>query len=108
MRFLRPDLSRLILLAMFLALAFLGWREADAFSDQGNAPGTAVWPIWMALLAPLGLVLHGLKTIGLETDVFRAVPVVFWIVQFVYFYLLACVIAAVAGALRRRATAGRR
>lgn len=102
MRFFRPDAVRITLLAVFLVIAFLGWRESAAFSDHGATTPTALWPIWMVLLAPLGLLLLLFRKAGFEIDLFRAAPVVFWIVQILYFYVLSCAIAAIAAALSRK------
>jgi hypothetical protein len=101
MRFFRPDPVRLILLAMFLFIALFGWRESAAFSG-GSAPATALWASWMALLAPLGLLLLLLRKAGLPLDLFRAAPAVFWLAQVLYFYVLACAIAWLAAALLRK------
>jgi hypothetical protein len=102
MRFLRPDVVRLILFAVFLAIAAGGAYEARGFSEEGSGHLFGAWTIWMVLLAPLGLLLIAVDAIGPRVDLFRAAPVVFWGVQIAYFYLLACVIAAIAGAVRRR------
>lgn len=102
MRFFRPDVVRITLLVVFLVIAFLGWRESAAFTDDGVAVPTSFWPVWMVLLAPLGLLLLLFRKAGLEFDLFRAAPVVFWIVQILYFYVLSCAIAAIAAALSRK------
>lgn len=92
MRFFRPDTLRIVLFVSFFVVAFFGWRESLAFSD-GPAATTGIWTIWIVLLAPLGL---------LPFDLFRSVPLIFWLVQIAYFYLLACVIASVAAMLMTR------
>lgn len=102
MRFLRPDPLRLVLLAVFVAVAVGGAYEARGFSEEGSGGLFGAWTIWMALLAPLGLLFITLDLIGLKLDVFDR-PVLFWSVQVVYFYLLASVIAAIVQMVWRRA-----
>lgn len=102
MRFFRPDAVRITLLAVFLFIAFLGWRESGAFSDHGDAPATGFWTLWMALLAPLGLLLLLFRKAGVTIDLFHAAPVVFWAVQIIYLYAMGCAIASIAGAVSRK------
>ena len=108
MRLFRPDLLRLLLLAIFVAIAIGGSYEARSFSEEATRRFFGAWTVWMALLAPLGLLLIVMDAISLKIDLFRAPPAVFWAVQIVYFYLLACVIAGVAQAIHRRRAEGLR
>jgi len=108
MRFFRPDAVRICLLALFLLIAFFGWRESAAFTKEGTVPSTAFWTFWMALLAPLGALILLLDKGGLTIDLFHAPPAVFWAVQTIYFYVVACVIASLTRAVSRKITSATR
>jgi hypothetical protein len=107
MRFFRPHPLCIALFALFVVIALFGWRESAAFTDGVHADGTAFWPLWMALLAPLALLLLLLDKAGLRIDLFHAPSAVFWAVQIVYLYTIACAISSLIRAVMRKITSRR-
>ena len=93
--FLKPDWRRLILFAIFVAVAVGGSIQAWAFSDIPPKPPLydqlrpfPVWPMWMFLLIPLALLALPLKFIGI--DLMGGPPWLFITANLIYFYLLSC------------------
>lgn len=102
MRFFRPDALRIFLFAVFLIVAYFGSQESDAFSEEREPPATAFWTFWVLLLAPIELLLLLLRKAGLRIDLFAAPAAVFWAVQIIYYYAMACLIAALIQAVSRK------
>lgn len=108
-KFFIPTLSKIILLLLFLAIAVVGSLQASAFSEeQARVSGLwsriPIWPAWMFLLAPLGLIFLLMDKLGLQLQqkIFGGTDVIFWSVQVVYFYVMACILVSAFAALRRK------
>jgi hypothetical protein len=98
-QFLKPEWRRLLLFALFLAIAVGGKIQAWAFSDLPPKPPLydllrplPIWPIWMFLLLPLALVTYPLRLVGI--DVMAGSPWLFITANLIYFYLLSCLVMA--------------
>jgi len=107
-RLLWPDGKRLLLFALFLAMAMGGMIQAWAFSDVPPKPALydllrplPIWPLWMLLLAPLALLSAPLRLLGL--DLMEGSYGLFVVANLAYFYLLSCLIVAACGWLRGKA-----
>lgn len=94
---LQPDWRRLILFALFVAVAFGGMIQAWAFSDMPPKPPLydllrpfPIWPIWMFLLMPLALFALPLRLVGI--DLMGGPPWLFTTANLIYFYLLSCLV----------------
>ena len=94
-RFLKPDWRRLILFAIFVAIAVGGEIQAWAFSDIPPKPPLydllrpfPIWPMWMFLLMPLALLALPLRLIGI--DLMSGPPWLFITANLIYFYLVSC------------------
>lgn len=108
-RLFAPSRARLVLFGVFVVIAILGQLQAAGFSEEGGRSGgmfhaIPIWEVWMYLLAPLGFLFLALDQTGLELHqtVFSGPAVVFWAVQVIYFYVVACLLAAAGEALQRK------
>ena len=96
-QFLKPEWRRLLLFAVFVAIAVGGKIQAWAFSDVPPKPPLydllrpfPIWPIWMLLLMPLAVVSLPLRLVGI--DVMGGPPWLFITANLIYFYLLSCLV----------------
>ena len=96
-RFLKPEWRRILLFAIFVAIAMGGKIQAWAFSDIPPKPPLydllrpfPIWPMWMFLLIPLALVSLPLRFVGV--DVMGGAPWLFITANLIYFYLLSCLV----------------
>ncbi|MGD2159288.1 MAG: hypothetical protein PVG32_20595 [Anaerolineales bacterium] len=104
---LKPDWRKLILFALFAAIAVGGKIQAWAFSDIPPKPPLydllrpfPIWPLWMFLLIPLALLAWPLRLVGL--DLMGGPPWLFITSNVIYFYLLACFIVSAVDWLRAK------
>ena len=95
---LRPDWRKALLFAIFALIAVGGHIQSWAFSDVPPKPPLydllrplPIWPIWVFLLMPLGVLSLPLRIIGL--DVMSGHFWLFVAAQVLYFYLLSCLLA---------------
>jgi hypothetical protein len=91
----RPDWRKILLFAIFVAIAIGGKIQAWAFTDVPPKPPLydllrpfPIWPIWMFLLMPLALLALPLRLLGL--DVIGGPSWLFIVANITYFYLLSC------------------
>ena len=101
-QFLKPDRKKILILLIFLFIAFAGHTQSWVFSgkDMGLPKPPLFdllkifpfWVVWVLLLLPLGLLSNLLVTIGgYDADfVMRGPFWLFWMIQVIYFYLLSC------------------
>jgi hypothetical protein len=96
-QFLKPEWRRLLLLAIFVAIAVGGRIQAWVFSDAPPKPPLydllqpfPIWPVWMFLLMPLAVVSLPLRSVGI--DVMDGPPWLFMAASLIYFYLLSCLV----------------
>lgn len=96
-QFLKPEWRRLLVLAIFGAIAAGGQIQAWVFSDLPPKPPLydllqpfPIWPIWMLLLLPLALVSLPLRLVGI--DLMGGPAWLFWAANLSYFYLLSCLL----------------
>jgi hypothetical protein len=106
-QFLKPDGRKLFLLVIFIAIMVGGQIQAWTFSDVPPKPPLydllrpiRIWPVWMFLLAPLALIVLPLRLIGI--DIMGGPSWLFLITNFVYFYMLSCLIIAGFGWVRSK------
>jgi hypothetical protein len=106
-QFLKPDWRRLILFAIFVAIAVGGKIQAWAFSDIPPKPPLydllrpfPIWPMWMFLLMPLALLTLPLRLV--DIDLMGGPPWLFITANLIYFYLLSCFVVAAVDWVRVR------
>ena len=93
-----PSRRKILLFAIFTLIAIGGHIQAWAFSDVPPKPPLydllrpfPIWPIWVFLLMPLGVLSLPLRIIGL--DIMSGHFWLFVATQAFYFYLLSCLLA---------------
>ena len=93
--FFRPTAAKAIVFAVLTLIAIGGSLQSSGFGqrESGFLPGLPIWPVWMFLLVPVAVIARAFL---------RAPAAIFWGVQLVYFYLLACVAARVVNLARTR------
>ena len=91
--FFRPTAAKVIVFGVLALIAIGGSLQSSGFGQRepGFLPGLPIWPVWMFLLVPVAVVARA---------VLRGPAVIFWGVQLVYFYLLACLAARLANLAR--------
>ena len=106
---LKPDSRKIVLFAIFLAIAIGGKIQAWAFTDVPPKPPLydllrpfPIWPMWMFLLMPLALLALPLRFLGL--DVMGGPACLFIVANVTYFYLLCCLVVATLGWAKARCT----
>ena len=92
--FLRPDWKKLVLFGVLVFIAYAGFVQSWVFSGKdAGLPKPFLydllnpipfWPIWMYLITPIFILTGGTLNF--------APPWIFWIVNFVYFYLVCCAV----------------
>lgn len=97
---LKPDLRKLFLFAIFIAIAVGGKIQAWVFSDMLPKPPLydllrpfPIWSMWIFLMIPLALVVLPLRLLGI--DVMGGPAWLFIIANIAYFYLLSCVVVTI-------------
>ena len=110
---LRPDWRKILLFAIFVAIAIGGKIQAWAFTDVPPKPPLydllrpfPIWPIWMFLLMPLALLALPLRLLGL--DVMGGPSWLFIVANITYFYLLSCLMVAGSRWIKARWTSQRK
>ena len=105
-------LKRLILMAIFLAIAYGGWVQSQVFFAKNVAKQTPpltgvlepipfLWQSWIMLIAPLAFML---RHVGARQYFDTGPTWFFWTVQTLYFYLIAWLILFLWAKLSRRQT----
>jgi hypothetical protein len=104
---LRPDWRKALLFAIFTLTAVGGHVQSWAFSDVPPKPPLydllrpfPIWPIWVFLLMPLGLLSLPLRIIGL--DIMSGHFWLFVAAQALCFYLLSCLLVVSFDGYRNR------
>jgi hypothetical protein len=105
--FFKPSPWKLLIFGVFMFIAFAGDTVSWCFSgkDAGlpkpilydfliSSHLDILWVIWVELMLPLSLLSNILVSIGgYETDfIMRGPHWLFWIIQIIYFYIIACII----------------
>ncbi|MDH5505802.1 MAG: hypothetical protein OEZ02_01105 [Anaerolineae bacterium] len=100
------------MVAIFIAIATGGQIQAWAFTEAPPKPPLydllrpfPLWSMWLYLLAPLPILFSPLKLLGI--DILAGPPWFFYAANIVYFYLLACLLAAAYRGLKTKLTAVR-
>jgi len=95
--FLKPDWRKVLLFAVFALIAVGGHIQSWAFSDVPPKPPLydllrpfPIWPIWVFLLMPLGVLSLPLRIIGL--DIMSGHFWLFVAANAIYFYFLSCLL----------------
>ena len=99
LQFLKPDWRRALLFAVFAFITIGGHIQSWAFSDVPPKPPLydllrpfPIWPIWVILLLPLGLLSLPLRAVGL--DLMASSFWLFAAAKGLYFYLLSSILVA--------------
>jgi len=113
-QFITPDWKRVVILAVFLFIAFAGYTQSWVFAgkDMGLpkpplfdilAP-FPFWVLWVISLFPLGMLSNLIvAALGYEADFIMRGPFwLFWAIQLIYFYVLSCTLAFAIGRFGRK------
>jgi len=90
----------MLLFAVLVLIASCGQILAWGFSDippkpllyDVLQPFWMLWVLWVCLLFPLDILSRPLKSIGI--DVMSGHPLLFYVTEGVYFYLMSCLIVS--------------
>lgn len=103
-KFLQPDWRKILILALFLFIAFAGHVQSWAFSGEDTGEPKPpfydlfkpfpFWVVWVVVIMPLILLSELIVKIGgYKADfIMRGPSLFFWVVQVIYFYILSCLV----------------